>query len=143
MNEIAMRAAEGQVSLYIDQFEKLIKQHIHAMECRDCEDFLQSGIDAFKWIQRARQNYQQSIFDGQASHNIKIENQFTQLYQNWLTPCDNAEKWIKLQIDRGFYPDNLKEFRACCEEVRDLLEQRSLAENGRISRTQSPDEDQW
>lgn len=141
MNEIAMRAAEREVTAYGIQFAEIMEQHNLAMECRDCEDFLRMGIEAFTWIERAWQNYQQRIFDGQTNHNPEVEKRFTELYQNWLKPCDDAERWIDIQRQRGFYPDNLDKFRACCEEVRDILEQRFLVEKGQVARANCLNED--
>jgi hypothetical protein len=143
MNEIAMQAAEREVSAYRNQSAEILQQHTLAMECRDCEDLLLMGIESLRWIERAFQNYQQKIFDGQSNHDPQAEERFLQLYQNWLKPCDDAEKWIHIQLDRGFYPDNLDAFRACCEKVRDILEQRSFVVKGQTARAKCPDEDKW
>ncbi|MGW8256122.1 MAG: hypothetical protein ACWGMZ_01420 [Thermoguttaceae bacterium] len=142
-NGIAMEAAMREVAAYSNQSVEIMQQHNLAMECRDCEDFLQLGIEAFNWIQRSWQNYQQRIFDGQASHDPQVEKRFTELYRHWLETGDKVGQWIRIQTGRGYYPDNLDEFKKYCEEVRDILEQRSLLEKGKKARANCPNEDIW
>ena len=142
MGGVAFRTAEQQVGFYSDQSEAM-RSHHEAMECRDCEDFLQLGIGAFKWIQRAEDSIRTAVCDGIVAFDVEIDKAITRLYHSWLGPCPDAEKWIKAQIDRGYRPDNLDEFRKCCEEVRDILEQRTLREKARNARTEPSGNDEW
>ena len=43
----SLRTARQQVRLFEDQSADLLREHHRAMECRDCEDSLQLGIEAF------------------------------------------------------------------------------------------------
>lgn len=140
MSELAFRTAREQVQLFTDQSRELLAEHCMAMECRDCEDFLQLGIDAFRWIQRAYDHMRQCVYDKKVAFSQEAENAVTDLYASWLLPCNHAQKWAQIQLDRGYYPDNLDEFRQCREEVEDILEQRSLLSMGRRARLTS-DED--
>jgi len=123
--------ARDHVGMFSDQ---VMRAHEEAMDCRDCEDFLKMGIEAFRWIERAHNNIYQSIYDGDTVFDHELDESLTKLYESWLTPCAHAEKWIAVQVSRGYYPDNLTEFRTCQENARDILEQRSLAEKGRSAR---------
>ena len=51
---IILQVARGRVDKYAGESVDLMRQHAEAMECRDCEDYLKRGIDAFKWVQRAQ-----------------------------------------------------------------------------------------
>lgn len=133
MSNITFDTARAQVSLFSNQ-SKGLRHHHEAMECRDCEDFLQIGIDAFSWIERAHENLRRRIYEGTATFDPEVEDALTTLYESWLLSCTDAEKWISIQQSRGYYPDNLTEFRHCQEEVRDILEQRTLARKSRLAR---------
>ena len=50
---LAFRNARNHVRDFAFEGEELMAKHSQAMECRDCEAFLQMGIDAFHWILRA------------------------------------------------------------------------------------------
>jgi hypothetical protein len=111
------------------------------MECRDCEDFLQLGIEAFTWIERAHGNLRESIYGGKSVFDPEAESLLTELYESWLRPYADAEKWAQAQAQRGYFPDNLTAFRACREKALDVLEQRALAEKARLARMTSQDDD--
>jgi hypothetical protein len=92
------------------------------MDCRDCQSFLQSGIDAFKWLERADQEIRSAIFDGSRQYDPKLEVALATLYAKWLEPCKIADKWIKRQIVLGCTVENLDEFNKCREEVEAIVE---------------------
>ncbi len=143
METVALKAAQEQVDFYSSQTSELLSRHDEAMECRDCEDLLELGIGAFKWISRAEESWRSKIYDGEAAFDSETDKALTTLYEAWLRSYECAEQNIGAQIQRGYYPDNLDKFRACCEEVRDIVEQRALAEAARQTRLNCPDENSW
>ena len=92
------------------------------MDCRDCEAFLQMGIDAFHWILRADTALRTADVDGKIAYTAELEQSLESLAKAWLKPCDLAERLIKLQQERNFEPGNLGEFRECCKEMRAIVE---------------------
>ena len=61
-----------------------------AMSCRDCEDLLRSGIEAFKWLKQSENTLQEAAKAGiQVSMHAKEAIDY--LYRAWLMPCEHAE----------------------------------------------------
>jgi hypothetical protein len=119
---LALRTARSRVRDYQDQSTDLMKKHAEAMDCRDCEAFLQLGIDAFHWLARADEMIRVNVFTSSQEYAPELDMAIATLYAEWLRPCDHAEAWIARQEERRFRVDNLDEFRRCCSEVRAIVE---------------------
>ncbi len=156
MGIIAFRAAKREVYLYrreCRRFRKLqrslarhraeqfLKDHKEAMECRDCEDFLRLGIEAFQWLQKAHRNIQDDVYQGRSVFDEHVEHSITKLYQRRLKPYSTAQRWMNRLQDQGFELDNAIEFVRSCQEASAILEERLLAEAARRARIQSSDDD--
>jgi hypothetical protein len=122
MDSLSLRTARLHVHNYTGESDDLIQRHAEGIDCRDCEDFLQLGIDAFKWLGRADHVIRSAVYRGLAEYDPSLDVALAALYAEWLKPCTLAEGWIAQQEARGFRVDNLAEFRACCEEVRAIVE---------------------
>lgn len=118
-DSLAFRSAQTHVKCFSDE-SNIIEQSNQALECRDCEDFLQLGIDAFRWLNRADESIRLAVFAGYP-HNEAADNALAALYKAWLDPCVPAERWIAIQEERGYHIDNLTEFRNCVAEVEALV----------------------
>jgi hypothetical protein len=149
MKTIAFRTAKNEVHRYrleFRRFKKLRRSIVggpaeyvpadrpEAIERRDCEDFLQLGVEAFRWLQKARESYQEDVYSGLSEYSDDTERQITELYEQWLKPCTAAERWIVDLQDRGFPPGNSGEFRGCCLEAAAALEERRMVEVARRAR---------
>ena len=156
MGIIAFRAAKREVYLYRREFrrfrksqrsmararsEQLLKDHQEAMECRDCEDFLRLGIEAFQWLQKAHQSIQDDVYHGRSIFDAHVEHAITKLYQRWLKPYSTAERWMKGLQGQGFELDNAVDFARCCQEASAILEERRMAEAARHARLAHSDDD--
>lgn len=120
-DHLALRTARTYVRNYASEGDELMSRHIEAMDCRDCEAFLQLAIDAFHWLNRADCQIRLDVFEGRAPHDPSVDEALTTLYRLWLRPCDTAERWISLQLQRGYTPDNLDEYRDSFREVKALV----------------------
>ena len=100
----------------------LIGRHVSAMECRDCEDFLQLGIDAFNWMIRADEQFREAIFDGRIEYDAETDESLSLLFRTWLKPSSYAEKWAAEQTERGFTLEKIAQFRQCVTEVRAIVQ---------------------
>lgn len=98
-------------------------RHAEATECRDCEDFLRMGIEAFDWLARADEAIRSAVYSGAMAFDPECDSTLAALYSEWLKPCEYAERWIAIQQNRGFHVDNLEEFRRCCQEARAIVEE--------------------
>ena len=130
---LALRIARERVGRYRDESDDLMRRHAEAIDCRDCEDFLQLGIEAFNWLGRADQTIRQEVFAGRLEHDPEVDSALAALYSEWLKPCGYAEHWVAVQRERGFRVDNLEEFRKCCREAQAIAEANAgLLENDAI-----------
>jgi hypothetical protein len=123
-NSIALNSLRNAVKNYQEQADfadVIMQQHQEAMECWECQSFLQLGINIYKWLEQADLDIRKAIFDHKTEYDRDWDASLTALYSEWLKACDFAEKWITSQIERGFTLNNLEEFRKCCEEVRAIV----------------------
>lgn len=123
IDSLAFRTACNRINSYRDESEALMARHAEATECRDCEDFLCMGIEAFDWLARADEAIRSAVYSGVMAFNPEYDSTLAALYSEWLKPCEYAERWIVLQQNRGFHVDNLEEFRRCCQEARAVVEE--------------------
>jgi hypothetical protein len=121
MANLALRTAEQHVRNYERESTELMARQHEAMECLDCEAFLQLGIDAFDWLIRADRAIRSGIHRGTVEHDPSIEESLLRLCKAWLGPCENANQWARQQQSRGFVLENLGRFQECCEEMRAIV----------------------
>jgi hypothetical protein len=119
---LAFRNAEMHVKSYSKESEDVMQRHAEAMDCRNCEAFLQMGIDAFEWLMRADRAFRMAIYRGEKEYEADSEKSLRILCRNWLVPCDVAEKWIETQQTKGYEIDNLDEFRRCVSEITAIVD---------------------
>jgi hypothetical protein len=128
---LALRLARQKVDSYTGEVDEVLRRHYEAMDCVDCEAYLQLGIDAFRWLVWADEAIRRGVYAGKAEYDSSVDGALRSLLVAWLQPRDFAEKWIEVQRTRGFEVDNADEFRRCCEEVQAIVrsfEDRSLPE---------------
>lgn len=103
------------------EHSSVIRDHHDAMECRDCEDFLERGIHAFESLIRADQFFRLAVAEGSLEYDPVIEDALEKLFRVWLDPCDRAYKWVDSLHQRGLEIDNLDTFKRCETEVRAIV----------------------
>jgi hypothetical protein len=120
---LAYRIAKDRVENF-GETEGLAKSHHEAMDCYNCEAFLQSGIDAFQWIQRADETIRRAIYEGALDSDSALggaEGAIEALLRLWLAPCEFASAWIAENLERGYTINSLADFRRCEDEVRAIV----------------------
>lgn len=129
---LTLRTAKGRIRNYNEASDGLMAAHREAMECRDCEAFLQLGIDAYAWLRRATKELRTSEIGLSSELTVESEAIVRSLRILWLQPCECAEEWVAIQHSRDFKVSNLEEFRDCCRKIRQMVEEdkkmQSLAE---------------
>jgi len=128
IESLALRTAEKHVRNYNRESGDLMAEHREAMDCRECEAFLQLGIDAFNWIIRADLEFRGAVSAGTVQFDPKEEEKIGLLCRGWVAPCEYAEQWIARQQESGYKIDNLEEFRECCQEMRAIVEAQDNAD---------------
>ncbi len=155
MATVAFRAARREVRGFRREFKKFnrlllsaagsqsLHVHVEAIESRDCDEFLRLGIEAFRWLEKARADIRADVLAGRAVYDPELEATITRLYERWLAPCARAEEWVHAQLTRGYALDNVKEFNDCCESARDILETRRFHSRVRTVRLEGRAEEGW
>lgn len=109
-----IRAASKNLEFYAISFEEhLMQDHKEAMECMDCETCIQLGLDAYKWLVRADEQFNQSVAQGIMEFDKMIADTIENIYSIWYDLSNKMNTWIDLQITRGFELNNLRKFREC------------------------------
>jgi hypothetical protein len=119
---LELQLAQAQLQHFEEQLDPILRDHREAEDCRVCEQFLQHGIDAYKWLSRAEEAFLAAETEGVLEFTPELQQAIEALYHRWLAPCAAAEKWIARVEKSGYTVDNLAEFRNCCELVRDWIE---------------------
>ncbi len=121
IESLAYQNARTHVQAFVFQGEELMDRHNAAMECQDCEAFLQMGIESFDWIIRADNSLRAAAAAGKFAFTEEVDLAFKWLAKAWLKPCTFAEQLIRTQTERNFQLENLAEFQKCCEEMRAIV----------------------
>jgi hypothetical protein len=123
---LALKTARSHVDSFQGESRRVMSAHREAMDCRDCEAFLQLGIDAFDWIMRVDQGYRTAVFEGHTEYSSDVDQAIRTLCEAWLPSAIPAEKWVELQLARGYTLANLDRFRQCHREMAAIV--RAFAE---------------
>lgn len=121
MNDVsyAMKYAKSHIAMYEDHGDIAfdIQQHKQALDCWNCQAFIQLGIESYEWLIKADMMFRKCFYSGKIEYDANIEGMLEELFRRWLVPCKFANEWIDEQYKRGFVLENLKEFRKCEEEM--------------------------
>ena len=64
----------------------------------DCQAFLQTGIDAFHWIERADLSIRTAIYQEAVDEPSQALKQIDGLLTDWWKACGFANRWIDEQV---------------------------------------------
>jgi len=95
--------------------------HHEAMDCVDCEAFLQLGIDAYDWLVRADLLIRKAASRGEVEYDDTVEQAFESMARAWLAPCGSAEGWVNRVLERGHSLNNLERFRQCQASIESMV----------------------
>jgi len=99
--------------LGVNEFDAVIGAHRAAMNCHDCEEVLQRGIGAFRWLERAEETVVQAENDCLAPYSPEAHAAIEELYRLLTRQMGVADAHARQVIAGGFTPDNLAEFHDC------------------------------
>ncbi len=123
-----IRAAQNRVDEY-DGYEeefrhKDLMQHCaEAEDCRNLEDFLKLGIEAFDWVERADLWLRGSLARGTISkeEGDRVSDVIDSMCKGWLKPCTFAKAWVSRVMNNGYHVDNLEQFMECCRQMNSIV----------------------
>ena len=121
--ELTFELAKAHTKSFADN---VLHEHQNAMECFDCEEMLQAGIDAFQWISIAERVLRAADEKGLLEMTATIEDNLCQLWEAWLEPLEQAEEKIKQTRSNGFIPENLDEFYSVKEKAIEIVDKIQL-----------------
>jgi len=122
LDNLAYRTARSHIRDFASESDELMLRHDEAMQCRNCETYLQLGIDAFSWLERADSQIRTSLAEGKFLPDAEVDAAFEFLYRLWLRPCKFANDWIAIQLKRDYAIDNLEKFQECASKAREIVE---------------------
>lgn len=108
---------------FADAFNSWESHHHEAMECRDCEDFLLAGVQAFHWIKSADTRFRSALYKDQVSvaDALEIEAELENYIRTWSQKSHDADDWVKKLKSLHFKVEHLAEFEKCKEEVASMI----------------------
>ncbi len=109
---------------YQHEIDDLLVRCAEANECRDLEDFLKLGIDAYDWIERADLWLRGAVASGSLTRDEEeaVCAAIDTLCRGWLRPCKFAREWIARIQAMGFEIDNLNRFQECCRQMESIVD---------------------
>jgi len=128
MTELTLELAQRHTQTFADDVKH---SHHNAMECYDCQEMLQHGIDAFNWIQIAEKVLREGDAAGLVDIGVEVDDAINSLWEMWLRPVEGAEKKIAQTRAKGFIPDNMHEFNRVKEHAFEIVESNQLINLGR------------
>jgi len=118
---LAYRTARNSVRAFASEGDEIVARNYQAEECRDCESFLQLGIDAYRWLRRADVQVRRAVAEGRLEASSSVDRAIEALFRLWLPPIEAANRWIEMQRERHFAVENLEQFRQCERDVRAIV----------------------
>jgi hypothetical protein len=142
-DNFVLKLAHLRIHEYADDFGDLMSRHEDAMECRDCEEFLQRGIESARFLFIAENIFRDADYRGISPYDDELRNAVESLYLAWFNPSEFADKWIDRLKTRGYVPDNLDTFRQTCESMRDAVERKEWQSHATAARLLTSADEPW
>jgi hypothetical protein len=120
--DLSLQLAQKFVEEYENRYDEIMRRHCEAMECRDCEEFLLQGLNAFRWLRHAEETLRQAAAENLCTTPEDMEllktatESLNTLFAVWLRPRADAEKRIA-NLAGQFDVAHAKDFRDACEYV--------------------------
>jgi hypothetical protein len=116
---VAIEMARRRVTSFLDysRCDNVMEHHKEAIDCYNCEAFLQMGIDAYHWLTRADELIRRCVAEGHEEFDENINEALRLQFRKWLIPCRCAHDWVDVQHQRGLDVDNVGEFLKCEAEI--------------------------
>jgi glycine/D-amino acid oxidase-like deaminating enzyme len=139
---LELQIARSKVAEY-EHEESIVRDSKHAQDCLDCEAWLELGVEALEWLERAEEVFTEAS----ARFNFDFSNDLVEaletLHLAWLRPRAFAEQWIARCEENGYQIRNVEGFRSCCTRGQEWLARNSQYKLAREAREQRFAEEPW
>ena len=72
-SDLSLQFAKRFVEQYEGRYDEIMRRHFVAMECRDCEEFLRQGLNAFRWLRHAEETFRQAAVENLCTTQEDVE----------------------------------------------------------------------
>jgi hypothetical protein len=141
-SNLILEVAQRRVEQYAGESESA-RGDVGLAGRQGCEDHLKRAIEAQRWLLRAEQMLREADALGILVLTAEVRQALDGLYSSWLAASADAEKWLAALAQRGCVPGNLAAFRAACEEIEDLMEQKDWQRRADRIRVANSSEEEW
>lgn len=124
MSRDALLTAKKRLSEF-ELDESLMIAHAEAMFCRDCEEHVQHGLEAFSWVELVAHQAER----GERFSNLSVDELrlvVAQLFVDWLKRAEQAKGWVDKCTGIGFTIENTSKLLACIDSAHDWIESYDL-----------------
>lgn len=125
--ELAQRRLERYSHMASDVIAHVANGHNGA----NCIDFLQHGIDAYRWLVRAEETLRAASYESLFDFSADVQETFDALYLSWLKSSELAEAWIASHQQAATPSEILREYNRVKEAIEDVVAHRDWASRSR------------
>ncbi len=123
----------------VKQFDAVMREHVAATSCHECEEVFAAGIMAFRWIERGEETVIQAETDCLAPYSEPVHAMIANLYRSWVELGQRAENVIAALQTAGYTPEDLDEFRQCRQRAETWVQTQAAIEAATPSHDQLAD----
>lgn len=140
MTDLAFEIANKQNQLFSD---KLIHDHQDAMLCRDCEDVIRLGLDAFASMENVESTHRKGVELGLVPDAIVIDQELYNLRVRWMETCNGFIQAIETSKNNRYIPEQLEDFEEAMKAVSEKIQRFELFSKGRNRLLESLSKEEW
>ncbi len=104
--------------------DSVLQAHQIAMDCRDCEEVLDRGLRAYKWLMTCDETRQAADACGLIDYRGELYEEVTGLFRQWMDSARHTQEWIRRLEQVRYAPANLPKFLDAIESVIATIEDR-------------------
>lgn len=101
--------------------DQVTARHVEAMECRKCEEKIQYGIQAFKWLVRAEETIREALYRNLIPPTRDPREALHTLYTAWLEQFEGVSEKIARHKEAGYECSGAAELYECANRVQEWL----------------------
>jgi len=139
---LELQIARSKVEEY-EHEESIVRDSKHARDCLDCEAYLDMGMEALQWLERAEEVFTEALARFDFDFSTELMEALENLHIAWLRPCAFAEKWIATCQENGYELRNVEDFRSCCTRAQEWLDRNNRYKRATTAREQRFSEEPW
>lgn len=142
-DNVNLQLAERYVARYCHKATAISVLGPNGGNGRNIDEFLQNGIEAYRWLCRAEETLREASYEGLFDFSSDVHEAFDALYLAWLKTSELAEPWIEVQRKEALPNELFHEYRQVRESIDEVVAQRDWAKQSRESLEARLAEEPW